>query len=250
MGHEEKQQMIRLILTFFLVFNVGFGQNLADLIPKEFEANFTKDICRCVDEKEDSLKEDFRLEALFGCFEESFSNFHSELETFVFKNLDTLKTSTEEAYEMGSEYGSKILGKIQNKLVFQCDSYYRTLEILSHEMAKNISKGTSTEAIDSLSHLIKNEPTNKFLLWQRGAYYIGEKDYKSAQSDFETSIAQDSTFMPAQFFLAYSFQLQGDYKKAIEQYEILDNSVDLPPEISTVAKMYLAYVRRKLDEED
>jgi tetratricopeptide (TPR) repeat protein len=175
-------------------------------------------------------------------------NNETEITEFVLKGVDTTKFQGDDAYKVGYSYGQKLFGDIQEKVVNECDSYFDYISKISSVMLDNMSKGNGQKDIDSLTRLIDKSPRNKALIWERGAYKIGVRDFKSAQSDFRLSIAQDSTFAPANFFLAWSYQLDGKSKKAIEEYQkTLSRSINLGS-MEDIAKMYLAYLKRKLRE--
>jgi hypothetical protein len=97
--------------------------------------------------------------------------------------------------------------------------------------------------------LIDINPQNIALIWERGANKIGVGDFKSGQLDFYNCLGMDSTYIPAMFFLAWSYHINGDSNKAIELYEnILNQNLELGS-MGDITKIYVATLKRKIREE-
>lgn len=228
---------------FYVVWIISMGIN-----AQSIEDKLSNDFCDCYNEKQEILESDFDVDLFFSCYESVVTNNVDDIKRIAFKKIDTSKISHDEAYKLGYEYGKKLVSDIQEKLINECNSYYKLIPLISETMLKNMPNDKSLVKIDSLTRLIDVNNKNNVLIWERGAYKIGNKDYESARSDFNLCLEQDSSFVQARFFLAWSYQLEGNPKEAIKEYQkVLAQDSNLGP-IKDICIMFVAYLRRKLLE--
>ncbi|WP_298895044.1 hypothetical protein [uncultured Psychroserpens sp.] len=214
-----------------------------------FKEKFVTDFCQCFDNNIKKVSEDTNLSLLKKCITNTLEANKKEFTDYIIKDIDTTIIESElyeDGYAYGYAYGQKFYGDIQEQLVNDCDSYYQYTSELSSFMKKNMEKGVTQKNVDSLTRLINKDSLNIALIWERGANKIGLKKYKSAQSDFKYCLSKDVNYIPAMFFLAWSYHLQGDFKNAILTYQNVLNQKSELGSIGDITKIYLATLKRKL----
>lgn len=217
---------------------------------QELEAEFSESICECFNENKEKSKTDLDFSILDTCIKYSFEKNKEEFNDLLLKDIDITKLNSSDLNKYGYQLGQNMFSKIQVRLINDCDNYYDYSSQLISQMLKNIGKDSSQKRIDSISILIDKNPKNIKLIWERGAHKIGIGDLKSAQSDLKTCLEVDFSYAPALFFLACSYDLEGNPKKAIEIFDkILEQNKDFGS-LGDFAKIYSAVLKRRLIEEN
>jgi tetratricopeptide (TPR) repeat protein len=217
---------------------------------QELETKFSESLCECFNENKEKSKTDLDFNILETCMSSSFKKNEKEFNELLLRDIDTTSLNVSDLGKYGYQLGQKMFSDIQVRLINDCDSYNDYASLLISEMLKNIGKDSSQKKIDSISILIDNNPKNIKLIWERGAHKIGIGKLKSAQLDLNTCLEVDYTYAPALFFLACSYDLEGNPKKAIEIFEkILDQNKDFGS-LGDFTKIYFAVLKRKSREKN
>jgi tetratricopeptide (TPR) repeat protein len=231
----------RLLLLFFLPL-VSFSQTAEELFATSF--------CECFEKNNVTTLENVNLDLLKDCLNETLQSEASELTKAILKEIDTTNLKQKDSYQIGYDYGQNMLGDVQDKLINDCDAYYEFAKGVNTLLYKNIGIDSNQKKVDSLSNLIKKDPKNIMLIWERGANNLGIQNIEEAQTDFKLCLDENADFFPARFFLAVSYDAKGNYDRAIKEYQILvDQSklTDLGP-MKDISKMFLALAKRKTTE--
>ena len=219
------------------MFNFAIGQTL--------QQKLESGICKCFNEQEFIFNKSKDLDVLDKCFDLPFRDLEKEFEEEIAKKIDTTAANS---YELGLDYGRKLFNDMQDGLIINCDSYYNVMQNISKLMYENMGKGVNQQKIDSISLLVKNDLSNDMLLWERGAYNLGLKKIDEAQEDFSNCITINPKNHIATFCLGWTYDLQGNNKKAVEYYEQSINSTEDLGYFREIGRINLAIIRRKIRE--
>ncbi|WP_299333944.1 hypothetical protein [uncultured Psychroserpens sp.] len=234
--------MKRILCLLILISNSLSAQELNDKLSSDY--------CHCFNKGSLEINGEINYQLLEECLVYGLKNNAKALEQVVLKDVDTTGFDEETYYKYGYKYGRDLFGNLQEQLIDQCDSYYEYAKKLNATMRQSFVRDASKKALDSLSALVDKNTSSLELRMERGSQHLGLNDFKSAKTDFKQCLEQNPDYFPAQFFLAYTYDLDEDFDNAIKGYQdILDNVIDVGA-LKDMTKIYLAIVKRKKKEQD
>lgn len=115
----------------------------------------------------------------------------------------------------------------------------KSLEALYNLGMMYQENGKPGEALDIYARMLKIDPKNRFALYNTGyVYLVYLQDFKKAADYFNSAFLSDSTYAEALFNRGYAYELQGDYKKAREDFnKVLKISVNYPKAIQGLNRL-------------
>ena len=213
-----------------MIWSNSFGQTY-------LEAKLTNEICKCLSN-----------EKMTEINSELFNKCNSEV---LDKNynliLSAIKVYYEDtSYESSKKMGASLQKRVSVLLIDKCDKYYtyklreRNLKLLE---IKNVDRGKVQITIDSLNE-IQPEFKNALYFRQKGNAFFILGNYDEAIIDFHQGSQMDSLEIRNFYMEAWSYELMGNYTKAIKLYENLSSKTGI-----SLFQIYAAMVRRKQNRE-
>lgn len=171
----------------------------------------------------------------------AFNSFSQTYEELVSKSLDYLEAKEYEAAEetlklaMRKEPGNEgnilllsNLGTIQRELgkkeealisyTSALSKYPNNVFVLQNRAALLCEMDSLNAAMRDYNVILTYDEENLEALYRRGLVYMSEKNYLSAEDDFERAIAINPNYVPAQSSLALAIKTRGDWEEAEKRY--------------------------------
>ncbi len=175
----------------------------------EFKKELTTSVCACFSENELS---DINQDVFVSCFKKSVVNYQDEL-----ANMILIQGSDKDSYQASIDIGKRLMFDIQKDLINDCDNYFFYLEKMKETGFNARIKDASTKITDSLSILIKKNPSLD-LYRNRGVNYLSLGEYDNAEKDFNTCSDLNANDIQTKIMLAMLFEQKKEYSKAAKQY--------------------------------
>ena len=168
------------------------------------------EICNCFTTYEGN--DGFTDSVVQNCFVNGISKHETEIGDFFTKYP-----------EIAEQYGGQkqtviqLMMDIHPDLIRNCDGYYFALKRLKETKFGDLQIEASTTQIDSLSKLIKANPTAKLYL-ERAMQYTALKKFKSAAKDVEALEKLPDENDELSYLKAIYYDISKQYTKAAEYY--------------------------------
>jgi tetratricopeptide (TPR) repeat protein len=194
---------MRAIIFIVSVFslNFSFGQS-------EFEKQYSKDVCACIESK---YSTGYNIDNFIVCFQETLQN-DSALVMQEYKRIygDTLAVD-------GRHFGHDLYEKIKVSMISECKPYLMLFDSLRYKSIKNLNQ-------DSLKMQLKNLDTvtltsmNENFYNQKALLWFQSSMYDSALINAEKVLKLDSNNAQALFMKGWVDEIKGNYDEAILLY--------------------------------
>jgi len=230
-----------LFITLIIVSSKSFTQDFGEL-----EKLLLEDICTCfsTNEKQNYTGSEIDLEILKQCIQDPFVNNEKKFKEYIAREIDT--TAIDFGYQAGYEIGQKIYANVQDDLIHTCDPYYRFFVQMKDLMFTNINTGITEKEIDSTAILVRQNPTDVDLLWQKGSHQLGLGNFTEAEIDFKKCLELNPKHFPSLFFLGFTYDRKKNYSEAIQYYQaVIDLDIDLTS-MGNMPQIYLYIAQREL----
>lgn len=214
------------LFLFFFISSYSYAQ--------DFKEKIKVDVCKCLGQAESPT-----INTLQNCLGVSLAQYEEEFK----KLIDT--TSSLSEYEQGRIIGRKLFTEMQADLIHSCDAYYEFWAGQRKAMLQEISGVRNQKFIDSISPIIQKNQTPD-LLWERGLAYFAAGKIDLAKKDFEAALAINPNHFQSKFFLAWTFEKNKEYAKAISLYEEL-KSITQKNEFAVFVEMAKRQSKSKQD---
>lgn len=185
------------------------------LYSQDFKEKFGQDICKCLGEKDSDINN------LKTCFVENLEDYQSDIEALIDKESDLSE------HEQGQILGNQIFNDMQADLIHNCDAYYNYFQELREKTLLDKKEISSESMIDSLSIEIAKNKTLE-LLWKRGNTYFALGQLPKAKADYKECLKMDSNHLQSTMFLAWTYEREEKYSKAIKLYTELYDKTQKP----------------------
>lgn len=236
----------RFILVLAIIIWGACHKLYAQDLPEKMSTAF----CNCFTINVDSLKDDFLEDNFMECIEESFRRMQKDFTNYVVETekidpTSNSKENSEIAYEAGYKMSQNILKEQQGSWIKDCPSYYQFYTEIRAISFQTIRKQSNQRKIDSLTTVINKLTLKKHFLWERGTQYFALGDIKNARKDFLACLVDDSEYVPAIYFLGWTYEQKEEYEKASSLYSQALKLSDMP-QIQAANE----FVNRKLKEKN
>lgn len=180
-------------------------------------AKYEKEVCNCFDRNTQPVSAQNYERILMDCLSGPLEGTEKEIFALFGVSRKDIPEGMSDL-EFGMELGKKVIRTIQPKLISSCDSYYEFMSATQDLMFAQMKVAFTKTYSDSISAILKDDPSRIDLNFERGIYNLGQSNFEQALEDFE--ICQDNFRfnLPGLYFTAWTHEIQEDYSKAIDYY--------------------------------
>lgn len=203
-GTGKKPLPAKIILLLFII-SASFPAAGQDLLVKKLAGS----MCPCT-----SKLPVFSLEGINDCFDKA-TDEHFDL---MMKTCMALYKGTPD--QIGYQCGRDMFNKAAEYMMRTCPGFMVKMDSMRFQAYKSPDPGSLGLVLDSINHTDSVAHPSAFHT-SKGLVLFSMADYAGARFQFQQLVAADPKSVLGAYFIAWTDEIQGNYDKAIAQYQEL-----------------------------